>query len=320
MKGLDILIPTYNRSIDLVYNLSIIEDIVVKGEWNDRVSIIVSNNCSTDTTDSDVRKFINKSSLNIIYYVQKSNIGLENNALFCLEKADADYVMYLGDDDYLNFEYFKKVMNGIDEIDNLGCILPSRIGITPSKELLSPMNRGIDYKSKLYEPGVKSSIENAHRGHQLSGVVLLRNGLYEAYRDKGVSNIYPFIFMVAYTALKGRLLHITEYPLKITQPGQDKKDWGYKDDGLISEIFDNYKKLGVTAMQRAQYEIKMIMMQPFRYNMYIKQGPIAAIRAVWLIIFGINTSSIGSIYISLYFVYYYSRKFVGKLLKIIGLK
>jgi len=41
--------------------------------------------------------------------------------------------------------------------------------------------------------------------------------------------------------LNGNGYHLTDYPVKITQPRQDKKDWGYKDGSLVSEIFDNYK-------------------------------------------------------------------------------
>ena len=97
---LDILIPTYNRSLYLLKNLKQLEGYILKNNLEREVSIIVSNNCSTDNTAQIVDGFISKTSINVSYFEQESNLGLEGNALFVLEKATSPYVMYMGDDDY----------------------------------------------------------------------------------------------------------------------------------------------------------------------------------------------------------------------------
>lgn len=308
MKTLTILIPTYNRCNDLLYNLGLLENFIIKGGWEDVITILISNNCSTDDTASKLNDFKKQSHARIVIYQQEKNIGLEKNALFCLEKATGDFIMYLGDDDYISLEYLEGVMKAISSIDKLSCIVPSWIGITPDKKIKKDSYRDIYLKTKLYEPGFESSLENSYRGHQLSGLTFLRDGLYDEYISKGVSNIYPFIFMVAFTSLHGKLLHLTEYPIKITQPNQDKKDWGYKEDGLISEIFDNYKKLGVTSIQRARYEFRIIRKQPFRYSMYFRNGTRSGLKAMRKIVLGKNTSFIGSVCIFSYFLYYLLKK------------
>src|SRR5882762_7180605 len=104
---LSILIPTYNRCSFFLKNLYILRECILGSSMSKDVEIIISNNCSTDKTDEAVTEFQSKRlDVHCNYFLQSKNIGLEKNALFVLSKAKGMYVMYVGDDDYIDYEYF----------------------------------------------------------------------------------------------------------------------------------------------------------------------------------------------------------------------
>lgn len=268
---LTILIPTFNRENEIIFNLDLLERYILSNNLDNNVSILVSNNCSTDNTHFALEKFKEKTNVKFNSYTQSENIGLERNALFTLEKAHSEYIMYLGDDDYLEERYLVEVIESIKENKNISCIIPSFAPISPNKEILSG-GRDINVKTKLYSKGFKSTKENSFRGHQLSGLTFKRNGLLEEYKKRNVQNIYPFIFFTAFSTLVGETLHLTKYPVKVTQPGQEKKDWGYGNDGLMNEIFDNYKKLPVNNYRKTVLQVVHFRKQSGRLWMYYSQG------------------------------------------------
>jgi len=308
---LTILIPTYNRSEQLIKNLLMLSEFIRKNNLNDDVMILISDNCSSDNTYNKVQYFINENTdTKIILFKQEENIGLEKNALFTLKKAETDYVMYLGDDDYIKEKYLIKVIEILKDETGMTCILPNFQGInTETGEVNGERDKGI--KSRIYEPSFKSCFENSWRGHQLSGIVLHRDNLYKEYNKRGVHNIYPFIFFVAYSSLKGRLLHLTDYPVEVSAVSQNQKDWGYKDDGLISEIFDNYKCLynqKKEILKRTLLELKLLRVQNWRYLMYLKRGRITFIRTIIKIIFSKNTSVLTKLFFPILILGLFFRK------------
>lgn len=296
---LTILIPTYNRARQLMKNLSILYEIIQMNNLNDVVTILISDNYSSDNTHIKVENFIDKhNDVKIDLFKQEENIGLERNVLFVLEKAETDYVMYLGDDDYIKEGYLLRIIEALKNETSIRCILPNFREVIPETgEIVGERDKGI--KSKIYEPSFKSCLENSWRGHQLSGIVLYRDNLYEEYVSRNVHNIYLFIFFVAYSSLKGKLLHLTDYPVEVSVVPQIQKDWGYKDDGLLSEIFDNYRCLypqKKDLLKRALLELKILDVQRWRYLMYLQYGKRSFMRTIKNIITSGNTSALTKIF------------------------
>ncbi|MEO5777860.1 MAG: glycosyltransferase [Flavobacterium sp.] len=64
--------------------------------------IIISNDCSTDNTDSVIRDIIKKDNNvhNIRYYNQENNLGMVNNTAFVFKQAKAKYTAICDGDDY----------------------------------------------------------------------------------------------------------------------------------------------------------------------------------------------------------------------------
>jgi glycosyltransferase involved in cell wall biosynthesis len=232
---LSILIPTYNRSEYLEKNLKqMIATIQVNG-FTDKVDILVSNNCSEDQTEAVLDQYRSE----ITSFRQEKNIGLESNALFLLKSAVGKYVMYLGDDDFLDENYLPAVLEYLGSNDPPTVVLPSILGVTTDGRVVAQRNVGMS--SRLFKPGRLSAAIKMGLGHQLSGVALLREGLLQEYKQRQVANIYPFVFFVGFNALRGTVLHLTHYPVRVTEGVQ--KDWAYGTDALFGDFLQNYYKL-----------------------------------------------------------------------------
>jgi len=269
---LSILLPTYNRSRFLLKNLELLSKHIKFINATDLIEIIISNNNSPDDTEILCKEFISKEkTLNIKYYNQEENIGLEENALYVLSKSKADYVMYLGDDDYIDLKYLEGLVNLISSDKEISTIIPSFYPID-IEEKRSGTGRDVNFKNKMFNPGFNNCLVNSYRGHQLSGLVLEREGLYEEYRSNNVNNIYLFIYFVSYNCLRGKTFHFTEFPVKVTSIGQQSKDWGYGDDGLINEVFDNYKKLNISLIKKTKLQLKFYKEQTWRLLAYKNNG------------------------------------------------
>jgi len=288
---LSILIPTYNRAPFLLKNLEMLAGYIRKGTFQKEIEIVVSNNKSTDSTDEKVIQFQNQNTdIQLQYFIQDENIGLEKNALFVLRQAKGEYVMYLGDDDYIEFNYLKKCYSYIDDT-SIHCIIPANKSIDEKGNELSG-GRDLISPTKKYESGFKNCLTNAYRGHQLSGLVLKRNELHSSYLNSNVKNIYPFIYFVGLSCLKGDTVHLTRYPVKITAAPQSNKDWSYGKDGLMNEIFDNYIKLPLSNYKKTQLQLHHYRRQSWRLFKYLNQS-YKAFHSAFMNILLSNNSTIG---------------------------
>ena len=95
---ISICIPQYNRIEYLLKNLEIIE----KQTYPD-VEIIISDDCSTDRTEEEIRG-LKSYKFPIIYHRNTTNIGYDANVRKSLELASGRYCMLIGNDDSLFME------------------------------------------------------------------------------------------------------------------------------------------------------------------------------------------------------------------------
>jgi glycosyltransferase involved in cell wall biosynthesis len=267
---LSILIPTYNRSTLLYKNLCITRSILSDNNLKNEIEIIISDNNSEDNTFNMINSF-DFNYLNYRLYSQKQNMGPIFNCLFLLKKAKGKFIMYLGDDDYLDEEYLNYILPKLKTDGSIFCVIPATKSLFQSGEI----KPGRDYNkiSKLYCKGFRNCLENSWRGTQLSAIIHYRKDLYETYLNQKVNNLYPFVFFVSYNSLRGKTWHMTKYPVTITQM-EVSVNVDYGSANLIPDIFDNYKKLpGISYIQRILLEVKLLKEQPWRYLEYfIKKG------------------------------------------------
>ncbi|ETT07695.1 glycosyltransferase family 2 protein [Providencia alcalifaciens] len=311
MLKLDILIPTYNRANYLEKNILALAEIIETLNISERVSIIVSNNNSTDDTKNKLKILKEKYDfLNV--YNQIENIGLEKNSLLCLEKSTADFVMYLGDDDYLSSKYIEKVLHKIDTVKNLHLITPSYYHIDTDGNKITG-ERDIGLKEIVLEPGIASALYFSYRGHQLSGLTFKRLNIHSKYSSLGVSNLYPFIFFATYSSLCGISIHLPEEPVRVTTTSQINKDWTYGHDGLLNDVFNNFAVLNMISYRdRVKLEQNFLRYNSWRYISAIKKKPF---HFIYSIISSSNTSIITKLsYI--YLIPYSVLKLLSKKIKL----
>lgn len=98
-KLLTICLPTYNRAKYLKMQLERFSSIP-SYMWND-VRIFISDNCSTDETESIGKAYASKSDFDIVYSKNEENLGMDGNFVTCFKSAKTKYVWLLGDDDII---------------------------------------------------------------------------------------------------------------------------------------------------------------------------------------------------------------------------
>ena len=107
--SLTIAIPTYNRAGYLENQL--VELLKQIKEYDD-IEILISDNFSTDETESIVKKY-NQSFIN--YYKQNQNLGIDGNVISCYENAKGKYIWFLSDDDIVFDDSVQRVYDFISK-------------------------------------------------------------------------------------------------------------------------------------------------------------------------------------------------------------
>jgi glycosyltransferase involved in cell wall biosynthesis len=295
---IEILIPTFNRAEFLKKNILDLNGKIINSNLQDQFRILVSNNCSTDNTAETLFEIEKDVAVPIITFHQKKNIGLEPNALFLLEKATADYVMYLGDDDYIPKGYLEFI-DDKTKSEGVDCIIPGFSALYPGN--IIKQYRNATFNKKKYPPGFATLCKLSNFGHQLSGLVTKRKDLYRKYMEKNENrNIYPFVFFVSCCMLRGETYYAPMYQVLVSQG--NTKDWCYDDSGLLIDIFKNYKILFPSEpFKEAWACLSFARIQSWRLR--VGKNPLSALKAFKHLIKSVEVSPL--IKMSLPFIYSY---------------
>lgn len=105
---LTIAIPTYNR----VDKLLICIERVLQQTEGKPVDLVIVDNASTDATQEILEKINNN---RFSYYRNDTNVGPDKNFLRGYEVATGEYVMLLGDDDYLLPGAIDSILNALSK-------------------------------------------------------------------------------------------------------------------------------------------------------------------------------------------------------------
>lgn len=97
IPDLSITIPTYNRAPYLQYLLGSLERQI--GDLTHSYEIVISDNASTDDTETVVKSFLGK--LNIVYVKRDKNYGPADNRIELVKHARGIVQLNIGDDDDL---------------------------------------------------------------------------------------------------------------------------------------------------------------------------------------------------------------------------
>jgi abequosyltransferase len=265
---LDILIPTYNREKDLVGNLSLLINYIRKLRVSQSVRIVVSDNGSTDSTVNAVEGLIaNNPDVRIVLLEESSNKGLLHNIIKVLRYCSSQYVMYVGDDDFLSCSYFDSVMQIISS-SSAAFILPARTIINPDVPLKEQLHKLNPKDVEFIKINFFNRIYLASQCNQLTGIVFRNNDLIGRWRKSGSFNLYPFMSFAGWSLTPSTTaVRIRGAEILIT--ATNSKDWGYGSTGLLPDIIDNAKSLTENNFKRTIAEICFAFIWRDRIGMYL---------------------------------------------------
>lgn len=110
-KILTIVIPTYNRSKDLVRCINSIPK-----DQQDKISLLIIDDCSTDETSAELSRLKGEHS-NIDYVIFSKNQGVSSARNFGLKNLKTKYVTFIDSDDEFNSAFLKGLIEQIEIIE-----------------------------------------------------------------------------------------------------------------------------------------------------------------------------------------------------------
>lgn len=276
MSSIEILIPTYNRRVLLLQGLRRLVAQIESIPEPSRVRVSIADNNSDDGTWQELNEFAAAHPcLSLSLHRRARNIGLERNAVGLLESATGEWVMFLGDDDILPWNYLARVLELASDSANT-TVIPGFTAVTEWGS--TSVQRGdptAGPQERVYRPSIISCASLSPYGHQLSGVAFRRAGTVEAYtRNPKFRNIYPFIFFVGFNALRGRSWYLPRFQVEVLVG--TAKDWTYDSSGLLRDTLANYRALFPNSyLKRLVCEISLVFRQPGRLPIQVLRTPAA---------------------------------------------
>lgn len=129
-KLLSIFIPTYNRAHLIGDTL----DEFINQIGDQHVTIIISDNCSTDNTFEVVQEYVNKYPF-IRYSKNTENIGFDGNVVKMANLVDTKYCWLFGDDDVIKDNALNVILNELKHNYDLIVVNASLYNLDLSKEI-----------------------------------------------------------------------------------------------------------------------------------------------------------------------------------------
>ena len=236
MEKLSICIPTYNREEILIKNIINLLGFIEELNLQKYIEIIVSDNCSF-SYESLESEFKNNSLVTCFTHME--NLGPEKNFYEVVSKAKTEWIMLLGDDDYIQKEYLGIVFEYIQD-PSISVILPNYYVVDGNGNKIDNKYRDKIRPDKVYEKG---ELKLMFKAHQVSGLVFKKRNILSDYKNNVIPNFYLQMFFVAENLLAGKCIHVTRFPLANTVI--QKKSVDYDIDMLLDHILYNIKGLPI---------------------------------------------------------------------------
>jgi hypothetical protein len=230
------------------------------------VGIMVSDNASTDDTWLTLVQQKKEWSgiIHLTLLKNATNVGLEQNTVNLLGESEAEYIIWLGDDDFLADGYLAFIRSQFSG-NKIGWMIPGLVGMDQDGNRIT--GRPVDFPFKIFSSGFDTLYQLSHMAHQMSGLVVKRTGLLEAYLSKPQwCNPYLYIYFTAYCQLNYDGMYAPSFQTQINN--YNPKDWGYNKIGLLDEVFKSYyylkEEIGRKHLNRLL--LRFILMHSYRIN------------------------------------------------------
>lgn len=249
---LSLCIPTFNRCQFLNKNLKLLSTIISNLGEESNVEVIVLDNCSSDQTCFVVQEN-QRSFEHFKYIVNEHNLGAKN-LVKALMVASSEYIMLIGDDDYISEEYLQEVLS-ILRNDKPQMIIGNFVGVDSNlNNICEPREKeGKTYCVTSYEEKLIMSLELCH---QMSGLVYKKFEIDKFLLSIVEKTLYPQIYLALQVASEGSYFHILNNPIKVIQT--NSKTWKYDVSGLLFDILSGIYYLPISNKEKELLEIKSL--------------------------------------------------------------
>ena len=237
MNTLCIAIPTFNRAEKLEKSLQKLSKEILKLDNKDNISVLVSDNGSTDNTDKVInryKKIFERSRISFVKEGFDKNQGFDKNLFNCYKHADHEYVWFLSDDDIINDNAISMIF------DDINTNQPNVIYYNFEQPPYTKKNKYIS-KTYLYKKIDNYNLEVIAKmayWPKLSALVLKKIEIPKSFIEKEIK--FMHVALAMYIVLKiGRILHSHNFIAKVDDDYLDNVDFppyvsNYMDETISS--------------------------------------------------------------------------------------
>lgn len=234
---LSFCIPTYNRCQFLKKNINIIIGQIHDLSVEQEVEILVSDNASTDDTETMCKDIICKNKdISIEYHKNEKNEGPDWNFIKSMKLAHGEYSILLGDDDFLIDNGLSEILQLLDTtgisiyysnricIDNNGRYLNEQIMLDSSKE-----RHIFDFTNEDSVRSFFCGIKGLRSIMSFISSVVYRTEIVEKFNfdERIIGTNYAFLFYWWKELLSGgKLLYLNKSLVESTTSGSTNCNYG----------------------------------------------------------------------------------------------
>jgi len=217
---LTIAIPTFNRGEILKCSIERILPQIIK--MKDYVSLLVSDNCSTDDTEQIVKKFIPEYGDILQYNRNETNLGAQGNFSTCVHLVKTKYIYLLGDDDVVPANFVSTIISILTMNGSIDILHMNYFVCHPRKRTLSSI---YDYRKyndilEIYSSSTQFISEFLDGPSFMSSIVFNRDVWIEG-ETIFPENCYGYQWLVKiYAGCKNKICAFYSLPILIQEYGE----------------------------------------------------------------------------------------------------
>jgi len=216
---LTIGMPVYN---DKNYLEKSLESIL--NQTHKEFNIIISDDASTDGSDTICKKYINIDK-RITYIRQPKNLGISKNMEFLLSKASTKYFMWAGDDDLYDNLFIEKLLAALKKSEDAISVFCNFSTIDENDSIIEN-HYNFNFSNENKTKRVINYIKNANDifGYGIFKTEAIKNVKFPVWwwpnNKSAYNNIFPTL---CYYLSKGKYIHAGGKPLFFKRVKTEKR-------------------------------------------------------------------------------------------------
>jgi glycosyltransferase involved in cell wall biosynthesis len=218
-----VIIPTYNRAQLLGRCLR-----SVLGSHLEDIEVLVADNASTDATQEVLKSFQDP---RLRFWRNETNVGAERNILNLLRAAQGEWVVCLGDDDFLLPNALERLVPIVQFDPSLGVVMYTLKVVDPNGNYLWTYRA---YKQTTkFSAGMEALSQMVWAAHGFSRITVHRKWLDISGAERHLHSMYPQMYLVGVVLKEHPGFYLDECLVAVTTGNQTS--WEYPKDFMVGD-------------------------------------------------------------------------------------